>query len=77
MMPGLDGQQALQQIRELEGQWGLDTDSRSRVIMTTALGDIKNVMQAFSQGLADSYVTKPIDADKLTTEMKRLNLISA
>ena len=75
MMPVIDGQQALQQIRKLEGQWGLGSGSSARVVMTTALGDIKNVTQAFSQGLADSYVTKPIDSDKLIGELKKLNLI--
>lgn len=75
MMPNLDGQQALRQIREVEAELGIAGNSEVKVVMTTALEDPKNVVEAFYQGGATSYLVKPIDKDKLRTELERLDLI--
>jgi DNA-binding NtrC family response regulator len=55
-MPGVDGLEALRKIRAL--------DDFPAVIMVTAHGEIKNVVQAMNEGAAD-YLTKPIDLDGL------------
>jgi DNA-binding NtrC family response regulator len=55
-MPGVDGLEALRKIRAL--------DDYPAVIMVTAHGEIKNVVQAMNEGAAD-YLTKPIDLDGL------------
>ncbi|MFP3870772.1 MAG: sigma-54-dependent transcriptional regulator, partial [Syntrophobacteria bacterium] len=55
-MPGVDGLETLRQIREI--------DDYIAVIMVTAYGEIKNVVQAINQGAVD-YLTKPIDLDQL------------
>ena len=75
MMPEMDGQEALQQIRGLEANARVLSSDGAKVIMTTALDDIGNVMAAF-KGLCDAYLTKPIDTAKLLAEMKSLQLIS-
>lgn len=55
-MPGVDGLETLQKIREI--------DDYIAVIMVTAYGEIKTVVQAINQGAVD-YLTKPIDMDEL------------
>lgn len=77
MMPNLDGQQALRQIRAIETELGIDARSEVKVVMTTALEDPKNVVEAYYQGGATSYLVKPIDRHVLHTEMERLGLIQA
>ena len=74
MMPELDGQAALMQIRDLEKAKGIWSSSGSKVVMTTALGDMKNVARAF-EGFADAYLTKPIDKTKLLDTLRQLALI--
>jgi DNA-binding NtrC family response regulator len=55
-MPGVDGLETLRKIRAI--------DDYPAVIMVTAHGEIKNVVQAMNEGAAD-YLTKPIDLDGL------------
>ena len=76
MMPRMDGQAALGQIRQLEAQKGVLEMNAARVIMTTAVDDKKQVTQAFYRGGAASYFVKPIDQDKLVAELRILGLIS-
>ena len=66
MMPEVDGQVALRTIRKIEHENGLVDSKASKIIMTTALGDPKNVMQAIVQGECNGYLTKPIDPDELS-----------
>ncbi len=73
MMPKLDGHQALKAIRELENEHGINGLDRVKVIMTTALGDSKNVMCSFNEG-CEAYLVKPIEKKKLFEEMEKLGL---
>ncbi len=75
MMPHLNGHEALKEIRRLENQMGINDSEEAKVIMTTALDDKKNVVEAFYKGGAASYFVKPIDRDKLIQELKLLGLI--
>jgi two-component system chemotaxis response regulator CheY len=75
MMPGLDGQQALRVIREMEEDRGILSSRGTKVIMTSALDDIQNKIDAFA-GLCDGYLTKPIRKEQLFNELKKLKLIS-
>ena len=75
MMPVLDGQEALLELRKMEalrGVKGLDT---TKVIMVTAIDDSKNIMKAFRQGQCEAYLTKPLDRTKLISHIKELGLI--
>ena len=64
MMPEMDGQQALRNIRAQEEARGIISSNGAKIVMTTALGDLKNVSAAYS-GLCDGYLTKPIQKAKL------------
>lgn len=72
MLPEMDGQEALKHIRQQERDRGIDSKSASKVIMTTALGDPRNVVKAYNEGEADSYLVKPIEKAKLVEEMRKL-----
>lgn len=74
MMPEMDGQGALKIIRAVESAAGITSSAGVKIIMTTALGDLKNVSAAFSQ-LADAYLVKPIDKTTLLTKLRELALI--
>lgn len=72
MLPELDGQEALQQIRTFEKEKGLPDRDRVKVIMTTALGDPKNVVTAYNKGEASSYIVKPVEVAQLREELAKL-----
>ncbi len=74
MMPEMDGQEALKRIRDIEDKAGIPYKKRAKIMMTTALGDVKTVMGAFYE-LCDGYLVKPIMYEQLDTELKRLKLI--
>ncbi len=74
MMPEMDGQTALQEIRLLEKESGITLSKGAKTVMTTALDDLKNVLSAYNS-MCDGYLTKPIDKVKLLEELNKLNLI--
>jgi len=75
MMPEMDGQTALRKIREIEKDRGIPPAQEVKVVMTTALDDPKNVVEAYYKGGATSYVPKPIDKHMLLHLLKNLGLI--
>ena len=74
MMPNMNGHEALKKLREIEREKGIEAGFGAKIIMTTALGDSKNVMLAF-KAECDSYIVKPVDKAKLIEELKKLELI--
>jgi two-component system chemotaxis response regulator CheY len=71
MMPGMDGQQALEKIREIERSMGLRQRDEVRAIMVTALEDPSNVIQAFNKGGATGYLVKPIQKETIMEEIRK------
>lgn len=76
MMPVMDGQEALIELRKMEEQRGIGGLDTIKVIMVTAIDDSKNIMKAFRQGQCEAYLTKPLDRHKLIGHIKDLGLIS-
>jgi two-component system chemotaxis response regulator CheY len=74
MMPEMDGQEALQQIRDLEENADVPSNQAVKIFMTTALQDTKNVMTAF-RSLCDAYLFKPIDKTQLLENLRKFELI--
>jgi two-component system chemotaxis response regulator CheY len=66
MMPEMDGQTVLKEIRKIEEESGLGGLDGVKILMTTALNDPKNIMQAFNSQ-CEGYLVKPIDRAKLIT----------
>ncbi len=75
MMPNMDGQEALKQIRGIEKDIGLKSPEEVKVVMVTALDDPKSVVEAYYRGGATSYIVKPIEKDKLLDEIRAFGLI--
>ncbi len=74
MMPEMDGQTALQAIREIEKERGIGGRDMVKVLMTTSLDGAKEIMRAFIKGSCEGYLTKPIDPDKLNDYLKKFGL---
>ncbi len=74
MMPKLDGHEALEKIRSLEDAKGLQGGDGAKIIMTTALGDSQNILQAF-RSQCEGYLIKPIDAGKLHELLRSIGLM--
>jgi two-component system chemotaxis response regulator CheY len=74
MMPEMDGQQALKTIRNLEEAQGVLSSNSAKIVMVTALDDLKNVGAAY-HSLCDAYLTKPIHKAKLMETLRNLLLI--
>ena len=75
MMPEMDGHEALEAIRQIENEHGIAGLDGVKVIMTTALGDSKNVIGAFRTG-CEAYIIKPVAKEKLLEEMEKLGLVN-
>lgn len=75
MMPNMSGHDALKLIREKERTRRVPSAREVKVIMTSALDDVKNVTLAFFQGGASAYLVKPIERQKVVEELRKLGLI--
>lgn len=73
MMPEMDGQTALRGIRGDEESRGIQSCDGAKIVMTTALTDLRHVDAAF-YGLCDAYLTKPIEKAKLIATLADLGL---
>jgi len=74
MIPEIDGQDVLKQIRDLEKAMGVKPGKEAKVIMSTALDDAKNIIEAF-KGLCDAYLVQPIDRSQLIKHLRDFKLI--
>jgi two-component system chemotaxis response regulator CheY len=74
MMPEMDGQTAVRAIRALEETGGTLSTDGAKIIMTTALDDVKSVVESF-QALCDAYLFKPIDRGMLLGRLQELRLL--
>lgn len=74
MMPKKDGQATLREMREIEAQNGILGLDGARVMMVTALGDSKNIMESFTSQ-CESYMVKPLDKNRILKELGKLGLL--
>ena len=63
VMPEMDGQQALREMREFEDDLGLTDVQRCKVVVISMLEDSRETNDAFFLGGADCFLVKPIDAN--------------
>ena len=75
MMPELDGRAAVRQVRALEEAHGILSTHGAKIIMTTAVDNIKEVILCFKD-LCDGYLIKPIDLNELLSQMKSHQLVA-
>ncbi|MCP4599035.1 MAG: response regulator [Proteobacteria bacterium] len=74
MMPKMDGQSVLKEIRRIEQDQKIPVESRSKVIMTTVLEGKEHVITAFIEQ-CDGYFVKPIRREKLIQRLQEMELI--
>lgn len=75
LMPVLDGNMALKEIRKKEKELGVRDHFGLKVIMITALEDFQTISQAFEEGQCEAYLTKPLNEEELIDHLKELDLI--
>lgn len=75
LMPEMTGQEALLQIRHLEKTHAIHSANAVKIMMVSALNDVKTVSAAF-QGFCDAYLIKPIRQEKLKETLRNLNLLA-
>jgi two-component system chemotaxis response regulator CheY len=74
LMPEMDGQTAVTQIRAMEQARGILSSAGAKIIMTTAVEDVKDVIRAFRE-LCDAYLVKPVDVGELLLHLKSFGLV--
>ncbi|MBF0587912.1 MAG: response regulator [Magnetococcales bacterium] len=75
MMPELDGQDALAEIREMEREHGLGGAHQTPIFMISALDTEEQVVRAFFQGGCTDYITKPASREKVLTKLREHRVI--
>lgn len=74
-MPGMNGQEVLKRIRDLESSWAVSPGLETRVIIISSDDTSSTVLNSFFAGGASSYITKPIKRQKLLDELATLELL--
>ncbi len=74
MMPGMDGQQALVLLRQMELKNGRPLGHGAKVIMTSAMEDDQHILEALNAS-ADGYVVKPIEKRSFIETLKETGLL--
>ena len=74
MMPKMDGQEALKQIRTREKARGINPQHEARIIMTTCVDSPRAVIEAYYRGGCTSYLVKPVEKSKLLGLLQELDL---
>jgi len=73
MLPLMDGQAALKEIRAFEAGRGVLGGETCKVLMMTALSDARSVMEAF-KNQCEGYITKPYSRVKLDEAVRKIGL---
>ena len=74
MMPEMDGREAVRQIRALEEAHEVLSTYGAKIIMTTCVDEVKEVILCFKD-LCDAYLIKPIDLTELLGLMRSYRLV--
>jgi two-component system, chemotaxis family, chemotaxis protein CheY len=74
MMPGMDGREAVHNVRALEEAKGIWSAHGAKIFMTTTVNELKEVALCFRE-LCDAYLVKPIDLERLLGQMKLHRLV--
>lgn len=70
-MPEMDGRQFLRHMRQLESERKVTFTPSTKVIMTTAASENRNILGAFRDG-REGYLLKPINPDEVKLLLQKL-----
>jgi len=73
-MPEMDGKEAVKKIRAMEEARGVNPTHGVKIIMTTSLTDMKEIIESFRE-LCDAYLFKPVDTTELLSKLKSFRLV--
>ncbi len=74
LLPEMDGREAVKQIRSVEQERGILSSNGTKIIMTTAVDDMKDVIRSF-QELCDAYLVKPVNLGDLRDHLRAFGLV--
>jgi len=74
MLPEMDGQEVLKEIRSWENMEGIHGKDGVKIIMVTALGDSSNILKAFNSQ-CEHYLVKPVTPEKVFDAMKKIGAL--
>jgi two-component system, chemotaxis family, chemotaxis protein CheY len=69
VMPEMDGQQALREMRALEAENGRDQEKGCVIFVVSMVEDNRETNEAFFLGGADCFLVKPIEEARLMAEL--------
>jgi two-component system, chemotaxis family, chemotaxis protein CheY len=75
VMPEMDGQQALREMRALEDDQGVDQGERCSIFVVSMVEDNRETNEAFFLGGADCFLVKPIEENRLMAELREHGLL--
>lgn len=74
-MPGMNGQETLQQIRQWESEHKVyQNQKEAKVLMVTVRDAPEDIVVSFREG-CEWYLIKPINTEKVRNALKRLELV--
>jgi two-component system, chemotaxis family, chemotaxis protein CheY len=73
LMPGIDGHQTAQTIREMERE--SPSAGNVNIIMLTVLDSVNDAMTSFCLGQSSAYLVKPASEEKFLGTFKKLGLL--
>jgi len=76
MMPGADGHEVLQSLRQIEAENDILGSDGVKVLIVTAMNDPQHCIRAFREG-CESYLVKPIQRDAVLSRIRDLGLLPA
>jgi two-component system chemotaxis response regulator CheY len=74
MMPEMDGQQALREMRGYEDDLRLSPVKRCKVVVISMLEDSRETNDAFFLGGADCFLVKPVEEERFMAELRALGI---
>jgi two-component system chemotaxis response regulator CheY len=75
MMPEMDGIECLKEMRRLEKENAVLDGNEVKIVMTTALDNMKSVMEAYYRGGCNAYLVKPIERETLYATLRDCKII--
>lgn len=74
MMPEMDGDETLEQIRKLEEATRIASGQGAKIAMISALNDKKNILSSFAKG-CEYYLVKPVHHEKIQEIMNEVEML--
>jgi two-component system, chemotaxis family, chemotaxis protein CheY len=74
-MPVMDGHETLKEIRAIEEKNGVFVGDGVKIVMVTALGDKKNILDAFQEG-CEYYLVKPFQQQKIMGLLEEMGFLA-